>query len=44
VQLQFHPYLLLFSWVGSMVVVLLAALFPALRATRISVVNALHYE
>ena len=44
VQFQFHPFLMIFSWVGSMIVVLLAALFPALRAARISVVNALHYE
>ncbi len=44
VEFQIHPWLMITSWIGSMLIVLLAALIPALRASRIDVVTALHYE
>lgn len=44
--IEFHmqPRLLLVTLVGAFVIVLLAAFFPARRATQINVVEALHYE
>jgi putative ABC transport system permease protein len=44
IEFQVHPRLLLFTLVGSLTIVFLAAIFPARRATRINVVEALHYE
>jgi putative ABC transport system permease protein len=44
VDFQWHPRMLLGILVGAFVIVLLAALIPARRATRINVVEALHYE
>jgi putative ABC transport system permease protein len=43
---RFHTYpgLLLATLVGGIVIVVIAAWFPARRATRINVVEALHYE
>ena len=44
VEFNIHTSLLVSSLIGSLVVVLLAAYLPARRATRINVVEALHYE
>lgn len=44
VKFEFHPGLLAASLVGSFVVVMLAAWFPATRAANLNVVEALHYE
>jgi len=44
--IEFHiqPTLLALTLVGSLLIVLVAAIIPAYRATRIDVVEALHYE
>jgi putative ABC transport system permease protein len=44
--IEFHmqPRLLIVTLLGAFVIVLLAAFFPARRATQINVVEALHYE
>jgi putative ABC transport system permease protein len=39
-----HPDMLLATFVGAIIIVLFAAIIPARRATRINVVEALHYE
>jgi putative ABC transport system permease protein len=44
VAFNLHPDLLVGTLVGALVIVLLAAIIPARRATRINVVEALHYE
>jgi putative ABC transport system permease protein len=44
VDFHIHTDLLVAALLGSLVVVLLAAYLPARRATRINVVDALHYE
>ena len=44
IEFNIHTSLLVSSLIGSLVVVLLAAYLPARRATRINVVEALHYE
>ena len=45
-EIDFHlyPRLVILTLVGAFVIVLLSAFFPARRATRINVVEALHYE
>lgn len=44
VEFKLHPEMLLGTLVGALVIVLVAAIIPARRATRINVVEALHYE
>jgi ABC-type antimicrobial peptide transport system permease subunit len=44
VEFKFHPYMILGTLAGALVIVLIAAIIPARRATRINVVEALHYE
>ena len=44
VEFNIHTSLLVASLIGSLAVVLVAAYLPARRATRINVVEALHYE
>ena len=44
VAFQLHPGMLLSTLIGAVVIVLIAAIIPARRATRINVVEALHYE
>jgi putative ABC transport system permease protein len=44
VEFAWHPRMLLGILVGAFVIVLIAALIPARRATQINVVEALHYE
>lgn len=44
VVFNMHEDLLLGTFVGSLIIVLIAAIIPARRATRINVVEALHYE
>jgi putative ABC transport system permease protein len=44
IDFQMHPTLLVSTLVGALVIVLIAAIIPAIRATRINVVEALHYE
>jgi ABC-type lipoprotein release transport system permease subunit len=45
-RIRFHTYpeMLAATLIGGMVIVVIAAWFPARRATRINVVEALHYE
>jgi len=44
VHFNFYPWLLSGALIGGIVIVVVAAWFPARRATRINVVEALHYE
>jgi putative ABC transport system permease protein len=44
VRFNLHPDMLLFTLFGAMAIVVIAAIIPARRATRINVVEALHYE
>lgn len=44
VEFNLHPRMLLGTLVGALLIVLVAAIIPARRATRINVVEALHYE
>jgi putative ABC transport system permease protein len=44
VDFKLHPYMILGTLAGALVIVLIAAIIPARRATRINVVEALHYE
>jgi putative ABC transport system permease protein len=44
IDFHIHPKLLIWTFVGSVLIVLIAAIIPARRATRINVVEALHYE
>jgi len=44
VRFNLHPYMLLYTLFGAMAIVVIAAMIPARRATRINVVEALHYE
>jgi ABC-type lipoprotein release transport system permease subunit len=44
IEFHIHPALLVTTMVGSLIIVLVAAIIPAYRATRIDVVEALHYE
>jgi putative ABC transport system permease protein len=44
IEFHLYPGLLALTLGGSLLIVLVAAIIPALRATRINVVEALHYE
>jgi putative ABC transport system permease protein len=44
VEFKLHPYMVLGTLAGALLIVLIAAIIPARRATRINVVEALHYE
>jgi putative ABC transport system permease protein len=44
VAFQFHPEMWLGTLVASMIIVVIAGIIPARRATNINVVEALHYE
>lgn len=44
VEFNLHPNLLFGTLAGALVIVVIAALIPARRATQINVVEALHYE
>jgi putative ABC transport system permease protein len=44
VQFELHPWMLLSTLGAALAIVLVAAIIPARRATRINVVEALHYE
>jgi putative ABC transport system permease protein len=44
IEFHIHPGLLVITMIGSLLIVLVAAIIPAYRATRINVVEALHYE
>ncbi|MDX1944357.1 MAG: FtsX-like permease family protein [Pirellulaceae bacterium] len=44
IDFHMYPWLIVGTLVGALVIVLVAAILPALRATRINVVEALHYE
>jgi putative ABC transport system permease protein len=44
VEFNLHPDLVLATLVGALLIVIIAALIPARRATQINVVEALHYE
>lgn len=44
IDFHFYPLLVVLTLAGAFAIVLIAAFFPARRATRINVVEALHYE
>jgi putative ABC transport system permease protein len=44
VHFNVYPWLLVAALIGGIIIVVVAAWFPARRATRINVVEALHYE
>jgi len=44
IDFHIHPWMLVATFVGAALIVLVAAIIPARRATRINVVEALHYE
>jgi len=44
VEFNMHPRMLIGTLIGALLIVLVAAIIPARRATRINVVEALHYE
>jgi putative ABC transport system permease protein len=44
IHFHMHPEMLIGTLLGAIVIVLIAAIIPARRATRINVVEALHYE
>jgi putative ABC transport system permease protein len=44
IEFHIHRSLLIITMIGSLLIVLVAAIIPAYRATRINVVEALHYE
>jgi putative ABC transport system permease protein len=44
IAFNIHPWLLIGSLVGSLLITAMAAYFPARRAAQINVVDALHYE
>jgi putative ABC transport system permease protein len=44
VEFAIHPRMLIGTLIGALLIVLIAALIPARRATKINVVEALHYE
>jgi len=44
VEFKLHPWMLLSTLAAAITIVLVAAIIPARRATRINVVEALHYE
>ena len=44
IQFSFHPVLLLVTLGGALLITLLSSFFPARRAARIDVVEALHYD
>jgi putative ABC transport system permease protein len=44
IDFNMHPLLIVLTLVGAAVIVLISAIIPAIRATRINVVEALHYE
>jgi putative ABC transport system permease protein len=44
VEFNLHPRMLIGTLIGALLIVLVAAIIPARRATRINVVEALHYE
>jgi putative ABC transport system permease protein len=44
IEFGFHPWLLCFTLLGALAIVLIAARLPAERAARINVGEALHYE
>jgi putative ABC transport system permease protein len=44
IDFHFHPGMLLATFLGAVLIVFVAAIIPARRASRINVVEALHYE
>ena len=44
IDFHLYPRLVILTLLGAFAIVLIAAFFPARRATRINVVEALHYE
>ena len=44
IKFHIHPEMLAGTLIGAIIIVLIAAIIPARRATRINVVEALHYE
>jgi putative ABC transport system permease protein len=44
VDFHIHPRMLIFTFLGAVAIVLIAAIIPARRATQVDVVEALHYE
>jgi putative ABC transport system permease protein len=44
IEFAFHPWVLVATFVGGLALVLMAAFIPALRAARINMIQALHFE
>jgi ABC-type antimicrobial peptide transport system permease subunit len=44
IEFHLHERMLIWTFVGATVIVMIAAFIPARRATQINVVEALHYE